>query len=334
MNSTRTDVQMERTAAPPGVSESDYRLCVQAAMLYYRDGLSQSEVGDLLGYSRIKINRVLSMARTLGILEIRVKVPVGWHIELESDLASAYGLREAVVVSSDGSHQVTASTLAEGAATWLTQHLQPHMRVGLGIGRTLSHMPETFRLDQPIECTFTEVLGTVYTQDWATLDVTSKMAELAGGSREVLQAPGFVTNPDLGLLLSKEPSVADALNRARESDIMMQSVGPVDTSAILFQSGIIDSDDLTDLRSRGAVGDALGYYYDIEGDRVQSRTDSNLIGIELDDLRHVPWSVLVAGGPQKVEPIIGGLRGGYFNVLITDDTTATALLDHHRASQQ
>jgi len=334
MNSLRTNVQMEWTTSPPGISESDYRLCVQAAMLYYRDGLSQGEIGDQLGYSRIKINRVLGMARTLGILEIRVKVPVGWHIDLESDLAAAYDLRGAVVVSSDNTENVAASTLAEGAATWLTHHLQPNMRVGLGIGRTLSHMPETFRLDQPIECTFIEVLGTVYTQDWATLDVTSKMAELAGGTREILQAPGFVTNPDLGMLLAKEPSVADALNRARESDIMMQSVGPVDTSAILYQSGIIHADDLADLRSRGAVGDALGYYYDIDGERVQSRTDSNLIGIDLDDLRSVPWSVLVAGGTQKVEPIIGGLRGGYFNVLITDATTATALLEHDRAAQQ
>lgn len=299
-------------------------------MLYYRDGLSQSEIGDQLGYSRIKINRVLGMARTLGILEIRVKVPIGWHIELESDLASAYGLRGAVVVSSDGTEQVTASALAEGAATWLTQHIQPEMRIGLGIGRTLSHLPETFRLPQPVDCTFIEVLGTVYTQDWATLDVTSKMAELAGGSREVLQAPGFVTNPDLGLLLAKEPAVADALKRARESDIMMQSVGPVDTSAILYLSGVLGSDDLADLTKRGAVGDALGYYYDINGKRIQSRTDSNLIGIDLDDLRDVPWSVLVAGGAHKVEPIVGGLRGGYFNVLITDDTTATALLEHHR----
>jgi DNA-binding transcriptional regulator LsrR (DeoR family) len=332
MNSLRTDVHIEWAATPPGVSEADYRLCVRAAMLYYRDGLSQSEIGDQLGYSRIKINRVLGMARTLGILEIRVKVPAGWHIELESDLASAYGLRGAVVISSDSTEPVTASALAEGAATWLTQHIQPKMRIGLGIGRTLSHLPETFRLPQPVDCTFIEVLGTVYTQDWATLDVTSKMAELAGGSREVLQAPGFVTNPDLGLLLAKEPAVADALKRARESDIMMQSVGPVDTSAILYLSGVLGSDDLADLTRRGAVGDALGYYYNIEGKRVQSRTDSNLIGIDLDDLRDVPWSVLVAGGTHKVEPIVGGLRGGYFNVLVTDDTTAAALLEHHRTN--
>ena len=70
-----------------------------------------------------------------------------------------------------------------------------------------------------------------------------------------------------------------------------------------------------------------GYnYFYIDGKRVQSRTDSNLVGIELDDLRAVSWSVLVAGGAAKVEPMLGGLHGGYFNTLVTDDETADALL--------
>ncbi len=108
---------------------------------------------------------------------------------------------------------------------------------------------------------------------------------------------------------------------------MIQSVGPVDASAILFQYGVLTMQDLDDLRDRGAVGDALGYYFDIDGKHIESRTDSNLIGIGLDDLRHVPWSILVAGGTAKVAPILGGLRGGYFNTLVTDDDTARALID-------
>ena len=334
MNGTRTDVQIERATVPVGISESDYRLCVRAALLYYRDGLSQSEIGARLGYSRIKINRVLGKARSYGILEIRVKVPHGWHVGLETDLVNAFGLRAAVVVDADLAGETTKARIAEGAAKWLARHLQPNMRVGLGIGRTVAHLPETFRLDQPIDCTFIEVLGAVYTPDWSKFDVTSKMAELAGGTREALQAPGFVTNADLGVMLINEPSVAAALKRARESDIIIQSVGPVDTSAILFQSGVLGEGDLKDLRGRGAVGDALGYYYDIEGVRVESSTDSKLIGVDLDDLRHIDWSVIVAAGEHKVEPIIGGIRGGYFNVLITDESTAESLLANYSRNAQ
>ncbi len=216
--------------------------------------------------------------------------------------------------------------LAEGAAVWLADHLKSGMRVGLGIGRTMAHLPERFRVDQPVDCSFIEMIGAAYTSDWARFDVTSKMAELAGGTREALRAPGFVTDPDLGTLLGKEPSVAEALDRARKSDVIIQSVGPANTSAILFQYGVLTAIDLEDLRARGAVGDALGYYFDLEGNRVPSCTDSNLVGVSLEDLRKVPWSVVVAGGPEKIEPIIGGLRGGYFNVVVTDDVTARSLI--------
>lgn len=322
----RSDVHSGSTAIPSGISEADYRLSVRAAMLYYQQGLTQSEIGDQLGYSRVKISRVLAMARDKGILEVQVKVPSGWHLDLEADLVRTYGLRDAVVVAADQSGRALESVIAEGAAGWLAVHLKPDMRVGLGIGRTIAHLPERFRLDQPVGCSFVEVIGAAYTRDWERFDVTSKMAEIAGGTREALRAPGFVTDPDLGMLLGKEPSVAEALNRARGSDVIVQSVGPANTSAILFQYGVLTSADLEDLRSRGAVGDALGYYFDLGGNHVPSRTDPNLIGVGLEDLRDVPWSVVVAGGAEKVEPIIGGLRGGYFNVLVTDDVTARSVL--------
>jgi DNA-binding transcriptional regulator LsrR (DeoR family) len=302
-------------------------------MLYYQAGLTQREIGARLGYSRIKINRVLRLARTHGILEIRVKVPAGWHVETETELIRLFGLRDAVVVSADQSGRSLESVLAEGAAKFLAEHLEPGMRIGLGIGRTIAHLPERFRLDRSVDCAFIELLGAAYNRDWARFDVTSRMAELAGGTREALQVPGFVTDPDLGSRLALEPSIAGTLDRARQSDMMVQSVGPVDTSAILFQYGLLTAEELTDLKDRGAVGDALGYFFDSDGDRVESRTDSNLIGINLDDVRKVPWSVLVAGGPAKVPPIIGGLRGGYFNTLITDDVTAATLVAAHGDEQ-
>ena len=326
MNALRSDVHQSTAAVPSGISEADYRLSVRAAMLYYQAGLTQSEIGEQLGYSRIKINRVLGLARKHGVLEIQVKVPAGWHVRLETDLIRQYGLRDAVVVSADQSGRALESILAEGAAEFLARQLQPGMRVGLGIGRTIAHLPERFRLDRTIDCTFIEVIGAVYNRDWARFDVTSQMAELAGGTREALRVPGFVTDPDLGVRLAQEPAVAETLDRARQADMVLQSVGPVDTSAILFQYGVLKADDLVDLAARGAVGDALGYYFDRDGARIKSRTDSNLVGIDLDDLRAIPWSVLVAGGMAKVDAMLGGLRGGYFNTLFTDDVTAEALL--------
>ncbi len=332
VNVVRTDVQLDATGIRTGISEADYRLCIRAAMLYYQAGLTQSEIGEQLGYSRIKINRVLSLARTAGVLDIQVKVPPGWHVQLETDLIRTFGLRDAVVVTAEQSGRSLESVLGEGAAGFLSDQLQSGMTVGVGIGRTVAHLPERFRPERRVDCAFIELIGAAYNQDWARFDVTSKMAELTGGTRESLRVPGFLTDPELSTRLAQEPAVAATLERTRNADIMVQSVGPVDTSAILFQYGVLTAEDLQDLRLRGAVGDALGYYFDIDGNRVKSRTDSNLIGIKLDDLTKIPWSVLVAGGSSKVPAIVGGLRGRFFNTLVTDDQTAHALLESVKGS--
>jgi DNA-binding transcriptional regulator LsrR (DeoR family) len=51
-----------------------------------------------------------------------------------------------------------------------------------------------------------------------------------------------------------------------------------------------------------------------------------LIAIELDALRHIPVTIAVAVGKEKVDSVIAGARGGYFNHLVTDPATATEIL--------
>ena len=48
--------------------------------------------------------------------------------------------------------------------------------------------------------------------------------------------------------------------------------------------------------------------------------------MELEALRHIPVTIAVAVGKDKVESIIAAARGGYFNHLVTDPATATDIL--------
>ena len=51
------------------------------------------------------------------------------------------------------------------------------------------------------------------------------------------------------------------------------------------------------------------------------------IGIELSDLKQIPKVVGVAGGMHKAEAILGALRGGYLDVLVTNEIAAIRLLE-------
>jgi deoxyribonucleoside regulator len=55
--------------------------------------------------------------------------------------------------------------------------------------------------------------------------------------------------------------------------------------------------------------------------------NNRTIGIELHELVKKERSILVAGGPKKLEAIYGALKGKYANVLITDEHTASLLIE-------
>jgi DNA-binding transcriptional regulator LsrR (DeoR family) len=78
---------------------------------------------------------------------------------------------------------------------------------------------------------------------------------------------------------------------------------------------------------RSAVGDVCSRFYDRAGRPVDFDGRERLIAIELETLRHIPVTIAVAVGKDKVDSIIGGALGGYFNHLVTDPGTAGAILD-------
>jgi lsr operon transcriptional repressor len=51
-----------------------------------------------------------------------------------------------------------------------------------------------------------------------------------------------------------------------------------------------------------------------------------MVGIELKDLQDIEQVIGVAGGEAKAEAILGALRGGHINVLVTDDGAAGKVL--------
>lgn len=307
---------------------NEYRQIVRVAKLYYEEELTQEQIGEQLGLSRVKVNRILQRARKIGVVKITIDAPESDPYDLEHALTIKYKLRDAIVVPDAEDGEALWHALAKGAAEWLVDHLEDGMRVGLGMGRTLSHVPLYFNPPEKINCSFCEVIGGAAETSggFSNYNVTSKMAELAGGRAEYVYAPSILSSAEACLSFKREPSIADALERARQCDIILQSVGPVNKSALLYVHGYFDEKDLEELRTNGAVGDALGRFFDQSGNPFPTRLDDQILGITLADLKKVPWSVVVAGGASKVPVIKAALQGNLFSVLVTDTKTAEQLL--------
>jgi DNA-binding transcriptional regulator LsrR (DeoR family) len=83
-----------------GQDESDNLLRL-AATLYYRDGLDQGDVADLMGISRSTVSRLLARAREKGIVRISVEHYDPRHHALEEQLQRRFRLNHAIVIRTE-----------------------------------------------------------------------------------------------------------------------------------------------------------------------------------------------------------------------------------------
>jgi DNA-binding transcriptional regulator LsrR (DeoR family) len=94
-----------------------------------------------------------------------------------------------------------------------------------------------------------------------------------------------------------------------------------------FHSGYFSMAELTKLQGDGAVGNVCGMHFTRDGGLTSLDLQHRLVTISQEDLFNIQTRFGVAGGMGKVEPMLGALRGGFINVLITDNFAATALLE-------
>ena len=70
----------------------DSEQIVRAAWLYHVAGNTQEQTADLLGISRVKVNRLLAEARESGIVKISIEHRFARMVEVEENIRNRYNL--------------------------------------------------------------------------------------------------------------------------------------------------------------------------------------------------------------------------------------------------
>jgi deoxyribonucleoside regulator len=318
-------------------SEESVRLMTRAAVMYYRQSLTQQEIADRLGMSRATVGRVLARAEETGIVTIQISSHLQHVVEYETALEQAFGLVEAVVIdpSEPGDENVVRSELGGECADILARRIKPGMTIGLGWSRTVQHIAPFLR-DHEVHTANAKRI-TVVQLDGATMPHSGQQHPIFGivavaselhANEVLLPAPLYVANEATAKGLLNTATVRDALSIAARADICFFGIGDLSPETTLYVSGDITREELDHLEALGAVGDICGRYYDAAGHAIEGELASRTISVPLDVLATRPLRVAAAAGAGRVDAILGALRGGLANALVTDSMTAQALLSH------
>jgi DNA-binding transcriptional regulator LsrR (DeoR family) len=85
-------------------------------------------------------------------------------------------------------------------------------------------------------------------------------------------------------------------------------------------------DEVIALREAGAVGDILGRFFDHRGKPIIHDIIDRVISISLEHVCAIPLRIGVTAGVEKAAALLGAIRGGYLNMVVTDELTATKVL--------
>ena len=311
----------------------EMRLVVRVARMYYEWDMKQSAIARQLGLSQPTVSRLLQQAQSEGIIRISVNVPQGVYTDLEEQLVRQYRLRDAIVVdcSGEADERFIERQIGAAAAYYLESALRPNEIVGISSwsATLLALMDAMHPTPRKGDVRVVQILGGVGSPsaEVHASRLTSRLADLLGGAAIFLPAPGIVGSAAAREAITADHFVRSALDLCDQVTTALVGIGAIEPSKLLADSGNSFSlAELEDLRRRGAVGDVLLRFFDAQGASVDTPLNQRVISMRLDQLRKVDRSIGVAGGERKYAAILGAVRGGWVNVLVTDHLTARRLI--------
>lgn len=304
-------------------------LAVRVAELYYDEAKTQDEIGALLKISRWKVGRLLTQARERGIVRIEIVHPRARKLGLERELTERFGLSDAIVVPVPDDAEAVLERVAHAAADHLAA-LRPVPRtLAVSWGRTLTAVVEALPEGWATGVDVVQLNGGVSLsrRSGGAANVAMTIAQRAGGQATLLPSPAILERVETKRAIEADRTVAAILEQASGAQTYLYSAGPADASSAHVDNGYLKIADVEELARRGAVGDVLGRYVDADGHIVDPELDARTVGVSLDRLRTAEQAIFVTAGSAKHDIARTVVTSGLCSVLVTDETTARALLE-------
>lgn len=316
--------------APRRVESEEADLAARAAWLHFSGGMTQGDVARRLGVSSVKAHRLIARAMREGLVHIVVEADVSECIGLEDELSDRYGL-DFCRVAPDLAEASPLPLKALGltGASFLKSEIErgEFDLIGIGHGRTLAAAVNAMSPVAAGRTRFVSVFGGLSRRFAASpYDVIHRLAERTGGEAYQIPLPSFANSvEDRGVLLA-QPGIADVFELACTAPIILAGIGDLGDQAFLISSGMLNGEEVEQLREAGAVGELLGNYFDIAGRPVAEGFSARAL---VPDMRRLRRSrlVAIAGGGAKARAIEAVLKSRILDGLIVDEATARLIAE-------
>ena len=308
-------------------SDSNQQIRVRAAWLYYAEGLTQSEVAKKLGVNRIMITRLLAEARARGEVIIRINSDVAPILELQRKLETTFGVSQAIVAPFSDEERDPTHVIAAAAGAFVSQLMTDNLKVGVGWGRTLHTMLQFLEGRSLEGVRVISLLGGISrARKFNPAEFAWQFAEKFGADGFLIPAPAIVDSPRTKHALLEHCGLEQIIEMADACDVALISCGGITSLTTSYRVGHLSEAERQSLKEAGAVGDILYNFLDRNGRLLDHPVNERSISISIERLKRIPNKILISGGPEKTEILIGAIQSLRPSTLVVDEMSATRLL--------
>ncbi len=308
------------------ISDKRISLLADVAEMYYIEGRDQSAIALELGVTRSMISRMLTEARSHGIVEIKVIRPIRSDHELEEAIKARYGIESVFVVAlEDTKPEKMLLNLGRAAAEVLKKQIHADLSIGVAWGTAVSATVDAL---QAINEPSIKVIQLVGAQGARNVEydghaLVQRLADKLGGEGYYINAPYLCQTAEIAQSMRDTRGIKETIDMGKEIQVALLGIGTTETEySSYYLSGLLSEEEIDVFRKNGVIGDIASNYFHIDGSPFYDDFLNRLIAIKLEDLKRVPVRIGIAGGSIKVNAIIGALNSKLINYLVTDSFTA------------
>ena len=299
-------------------------LMSEAAILYYEQKYTQQEIAAMMNLSRQTVSKLLNDAVRENIVEIKIHNPQKDCEELESNLCNAFGLKRCVICGVGSKNEsVRRMMTVRTAVDYLVPILKTgNQKIALSWGRTIQdtvqNLPEIATNGNVVFPLF----GATDNENsyFSSNELARGMADKIGATVKYAWFP-YVTDSAEDCVLQKKLSYYKKIQALWNSaDIALVGIGNAEIIQVLGETFGNNE------KHTQVIGDIATHFFDKNGMFIDLY--ENTLCASVNDIKNAKQTVAVACGNNKVEAICGALKTGLIDTLITDEYTATQILDY------
>lgn len=293
---------------------------IQVAKLYYEDNLNQSEIAKKIGVSRPLVSTMLSKARSMGIVEIKIKKPFGNNTLLLNQIKNIFNIQGGFVIPSSNSLYLTEKAIINQSVQYVDELVKDSEVMGLGWGYMIGKLVELLgssEISSDHEGDVCPLIGaaTFPQKAYHPSELVREFGEATGKKPHFLFAPAFPKTQQERELFINTDNYGHILSRWDSMDTVLLSIGtypsvPDHATALRFGQR---------LNEEKAVGKILSYFYDKDG-QIIGCDDDYAIQLPLRLLGRVRKVVAICPPEINAKAVLGALKTGFItHIMLTEE---------------